>query len=111
MLKWLLFSAPVLFALQWWVISTRGEPYPAIVLPAFGAAPHPSPPPRFELRSGDALLATVTLAEMFPAIPRAQRQVIARLHLQGELSQDVRAWLVRHALPLEAEADRVDVVW
>lgn len=108
----LLILAPAIFMLQSRVWVSRGEPYPALIMPMFGPASSPAPPrPVALLMRGDGVLAEVTFDELFPDWPRTNRITLPGSYCRHEPTAIARAWLLARARRLEPQADDVVIRW
>lgn len=109
--KVLVLLAPLAFAFQYWVVWTRGEPYPALMQPGFGNIPAAEQVPAFELLEGNKTLHVVSAGDLWPNMPKQNRFAIPVKFLKGECNAVVNHWLEDCGRSIDPRVNRVRVVW
>jgi len=111
----MLFSVPVLCALQWLVVRKIGEPYPAVMMPSFAGDAKPSasvlnPTLIIEAANGHR---EVSAYQIFSDLPNSTAVRMVHLGLRYDRKPDREAadWLWQRVMAIEPNAKHASIHW
>jgi hypothetical protein len=116
LIRWVLYSVPLICALQWLVVRKIGEPYPAVIMPSFAEDGKPRPTylrPTLILKTGGAVIYEGSAFELLSDVDysAARAIVFKRLRHDTTLSSEAANWAIDRARRIDPRTNEVIIRW
>jgi hypothetical protein len=115
LVRWVLFSVPVLCAVQWAVVRYIGEPYPAIMGPSFASLADSASRknPVLVIQRTDGTSVSRPAYDIFAGFPDSVAVALVNKGLlySKELSPDAAGWLWSRVTNLDGQAASASIQW
>lgn len=116
LVRWVLFSVPVVCALQWAVVRKVGEPYPAVIMPSFAGdatAELTLLKPTLVFTRGGNEIRTASAYQLFDGQDMGVQYTLVNhgLHWRRKLDDEARDWLWAKSVAIEPSADGAILRW
>lgn len=116
LVRWMLFSVPVLCAVQFAVLRKIGEPYPAVIMPSFGGDAKAEPSllrPELVFTKAGSEIRRVPAYDLFAGHDMSTQYTLVnkRLNWRQKLDADATTWLWIKSQAIEPNADGAFIVW
>lgn len=116
LVRWILFSVPLVCALQWLVVRKIGEPYPAVIMPGFendAKAVYSVKTPTLAIVRQDGTTTEVPAYRLFPDYSSSIAEIFVKKGLAYDrvLSTDAADWVWSRVVNLEPAASSAKIRW